>query len=91
MALQQVLKALPSQAQPLRVAQKTGVVVQRQDQAMDLESDLLRLRAGFQMSFGDSCRIPDDRIDSRRSPLFMARAVMTELIEQLKPSRSPAT
>jgi len=36
------------------------------------------------------CRIPDDRIDSRRSPLFMARAVMAGLIEQLESSRSPS-
>ena len=31
-----------------------------------------------------SCRIPDDRIDSRRYPLFMARAVLKELIESLQ-------
>ena len=30
------------------------------------------------------CRIPDDRIDSRRYPLFMARAVLKELIESLQ-------
>jgi hypothetical protein len=31
-----------------------------------------------------SCRVPDDCIDSRRYPLFMARKVMREVIEQLK-------
>ncbi len=30
------------------------------------------------------CRVPDDCIDSRRYPLFMAREVMRGLIEQLK-------
>ncbi len=32
----------------------------------------------------DSCRIPDDCIDSKRYPLFMARDVMRVLIEQLQ-------
>ena len=46
--------------------------------------------------FGDyrqnisSCRIPDDCIDSKRYPLFMARAVLQELIESLQ-STSGAT
>ena len=31
-----------------------------------------------------SCRIPDDCIDSKRYPLFMARAVLKELIESLQ-------
>ena len=31
-----------------------------------------------------NCRVPDDCIDSRRYPLFMARDVMRGLIEQLK-------
>ena len=30
-----------------------------------------------------NCRIPDDCIDSKRYPLFMARAVLRELIESL--------
>ena len=29
-----------------------------------------------------TCRIPDDYIDSRRYPLFMARAVLQALIEE---------
>lgn len=29
-----------------------------------------------------TCRIPDDCIDSRRYPLFMARAVLQALIEE---------
>ena len=32
----------------------------------------------------DICRIPDDCIDSKRYPLFMARDVMRVLIEQLQ-------
>jgi hypothetical protein len=31
-----------------------------------------------------SCRIPDDWIDNKRYPLFMARSVMRSLIEQLE-------
>jgi hypothetical protein len=30
-----------------------------------------------------SCRIPDDCIDSKRYPLFMAREVMRQLIDNL--------
>lgn len=30
------------------------------------------------------CRIPDDCIDEKRYPLFMARAVLKELIETLQ-------
>ena len=30
------------------------------------------------------CRIPDDCIESKRYPLFMARAVLQELIESLQ-------
>ena len=36
------------------------------------------------MRFMGSCRIPDDCIDSKRYPLFMARDVMRVLIEQLQ-------
>ena len=35
-------------------------------------------------AYEDSCRIPDDCIDSKRYPLFMARAVLQELIESLQ-------
>ena len=31
-----------------------------------------------------NCRIPDDCIDKNRYPLFMARAVLQELIESLQ-------
>ena len=31
-----------------------------------------------------SCRIPDDCIDSKRYPLFMARSVLQELIKSLQ-------
>ena len=30
------------------------------------------------------CRIPDDCIDSKRYPLFMARSVLQELIKSLQ-------
>jgi len=33
------------------------------------------------------CHIPDDCIDSKRYPLFMARAVLKELIESLQSTR----
>jgi hypothetical protein len=32
----------------------------------------------------NSCRIPDDWIDNKRYPLFMARSVLQALLEQLK-------
>ena len=35
----------------------------------------------------DTCRIPDDCIDPKRYPLFMARAVLQELIESLQSTR----
>ena len=38
----------------------------------------------FQMYVDINCRIPDDCIDSKRYPLFMARDVMRVLIEQLQ-------
>ena len=34
-----------------------------------------------------TCRIPDDCIDPKRYPLFMARAVLQELIESLQSTR----
>ena len=34
------------------------------------------------------CRIPDDCIDEKRYPLFMARAVLKELIESLQSTGS---
>ena len=36
------------------------------------------------IAFVANCRIPDDCIDSKRYPLFMARAVLKELIESLQ-------
>ena len=43
--------------------------------------------AGMPVTVGnllDMCRIPDDCIDSKRYPLFIARAVLKELIESLQ-------
>ena len=37
---------------------------------------------------GAKCRIPDDCIDEKRYPLFMARAVLKELIESLQSTGS---
>ena len=37
------------------------------------------------------CRIPDDCIDENRYPLFMARAVMAELIATLQAPRRAQT
>ena len=36
------------------------------------------------MNFG--CHIPDDWIDTKRYALFMAHAMMSELVDQLKAS-----
>lgn len=38
-----------------------------------------------------TCCIPDDYIDTKRYPLFVARAVMAELVAQLKASGKGAT
>ena len=46
--------------------------------------DLRRGRADY---FAN-CRIPDDYIDENRYPLFMARAVLRELIESLQATGS---
>ena len=40
-----------------------------------------------QVSSVSKCRIPDDCIDPKRYPLFMARAVLQELIESLQSTR----
>ena len=40
--------------------------------------------AAVRASWLRNCRIPDDCIDSKRYPLFMARAVLQELIESLQ-------
>ena len=42
----------------------------------------LRFSVGDKVIY--TCRIPDDCIDSKRYPLFMARAVLQELIESLQ-------
>jgi len=39
-------------------------------------------------TLGFMCRIPDDCIDSKRYPLFIARTVLRELIESLEPTGS---
>lgn len=38
--------------------------------------------SSFSVTATINCRIPDDCIDSRRSPLFMARAVLQALIKE---------
>ena len=49
----------------------------------------MRYRGSISIAFAiikpHSCCIPDDWIDSKRYPLFMARDVMRTLIEQLEP------
>jgi hypothetical protein len=44
------------------------------------ETELARLQVNKHLR---SCRIPDDCIDSKRYPLFMAREVMRQLIDNL--------
>lgn len=48
-------------------------------QKRSLKSETLRRRSHL-----PTCRIPDDCIDSKRYPLFIARAVLKELIESLQ-------
>lgn len=51
------------------------------------DEDTYRLNPRLREFLSDhlsSCRIPDDCIDSKRYPLFMARAVLKELIESLQ-------
>lgn len=42
------------------------------------------VRAGAPWRILPNCRIPDDCIDTKRYPLFLARAVLKELIESLR-------
>ena len=44
----------------------------------------LRLQAINAQASSFRCRIPDDCIDPKRYPLFMAREVMLELLAQFK-------
>ena len=57
-------------------------------QVRQLQNCFVRLCAHFlnidKSNMVLSCRIPDDCIDSKRYPLFMARDVMRVLIEQLQ-------
>ena len=62
------LRKLWSYGRPVHVAQLEGV-------DFDLQVH------GFLETM---CRIPDDCIDSKRYPLFMARAVLKELVESLQ-------
>ena len=55
-------------------------------QASQLGLEVQQNGEAFLVPF-DKCRIPDDCIDSRRYPLFMARAVLKELIESLQSTR----
>ncbi len=61
--------------------------------AWNLQGVIPPIRPGLQGSDADrspyktplhTCRIPDDCIDKNRYPLFMARAVLQELIESLQ-------
>ena len=45
---------------------------------------LVHYETGKPKAWVATCRIPDDCIDSKRYPLFMARDVMRVLIEQLQ-------
>src|SRR6218665_127848 len=61
-------------------------------------SKLVEMGSQYSRALTISCSIPDDCIDSNRYPLFMARAVLPELIESLqsspgsvKPCRWPCT
>ena len=51
---------------------------------MNVSSRLTILLAAMVILTVAICRIPDDCIDPKRYPLFMARAVLQELIESLQ-------
>ena len=57
---------------------RNGVRVQQREWDGDYQSRVI-------------CCIPDDYIDTKRYPLFVARAVMAELVAQLKASGKGAT
>ena len=48
----------------------------------------MQIRVRFIQNNGETqvikCRVPDDCIDKKRYPLFMARTVLQELIESLQ-------
>ena len=50
----------------------------------DGRSTLIINSPDFSVSVFVSCRIPDDCIDPKRYPLFMAREVVLELLAQFK-------
>ena len=52
--------------------------------AATLKGKVIGISDGDTVDVLDSCRIPDDCIDSKRYPLFMARDVMRVLIERLQ-------
>ena len=62
---------------------RTGVRVQA-SVAIDEPIVQVTLTAGCAGRVARTCRIPDDCIDSKRYPLFIARAVLKELIESLQ-------
>ena len=48
------------------------------------QSAMARRELGKTLANIPNCRIPDDCIDSKRYPLFMARSVLQELIKSLQ-------
>jgi crotonobetainyl-CoA:carnitine CoA-transferase CaiB-like acyl-CoA transferase len=49
----------------------------------DLGATVIKIEHPKDADYVRSCRIPDDCIDSKRYPLFMAREVMRQLIDNL--------
>ena len=59
------------------------IVILAVDDLTTVPADMLKEAIAF-----PTCRIPDDYIDENRYPLFMARAVLRELIESLQATGS---
>ena len=86
------LRATPQQLKELRTL---NVAVIHPDDAdgRQLTQQLQRIGCRVQAFWPpveaiSKCRIPDDCIDSKRYPLFIARTVLRELIESLEPTGS---
>ena len=52
-----------------------------------LDDEAFHASAMREINQGIRCRIPDDHIDPRRFPLFMARSAMRGVIDELRRER----
>lgn len=69
-----------------------GLCIRLQDVCRLLDAFLRRRNLAlypFLHRLKDSCRIPDDWIDKKRYPLFMARDVLRGLVQSLQSTGKP--